>query len=98
VKSPPRSTQFVGRDGTSRVLTHFHISGSVGPTVRVALWNSDASTQHIQINTKNYSSCLINTKLLGDIRFRLKYNEDVDLTLQILKMGYKNNWNEYFYL
>ena len=44
----------------------------------------------IQINTKNYSSCLINTKLLGDdIRFRLKYNEDVDLTLQILKRGYK---------
>lgn len=45
----------------------------------------------LQINTKNYSSCLINTKLLFDnnIKFRLKYNEDVDLTLQILQKGFK---------
>ena len=43
------------------------------------------------INCKNYSSCLINTKLLDehDIKFRLKYNEDGDLTFQVLKHGFK---------
>ena len=40
----------------------------------------------IQVNTKNYSSCLINRDLLlkHNIQFRLKYNEDVDLTIQCL--------------
>lgn len=42
-----------------------------------------------QINTKNYSSCLIDTEICGDIRFRLKYNEDIDLTLQVLERGIK---------
>jgi hypothetical protein len=43
--------------------------------------------QPFQVNTKNYSSCLIDNRILQ--RFRLKYNEDVDLTLQILETGYK---------
>lgn len=41
----------------------------------------------IQLNTKVYSSMLINTELLDkhNIKFLLKYNEDVDLVLQCLK-------------
>lgn len=52
----------------------------------------------LQINTKNYSSCLINTKLLFDnnISFRLKYNEDVDLSLQILQKGLKTISTNFF--
>jgi len=43
----------------------------------------------IQFNCKNYSSLLINTELLDplNIKFRLLYNEDVDLTLQVLSNG-----------
>lgn len=43
----------------------------------------------LQHNCKNYSSMLINTELLDkhNIKFRLLYNEDVDLTLQILSKG-----------
>ena len=39
-----------------------------------------------QINSKVYSSMLINTKILDEvnIKFRLKYNEDVDLVMQCL--------------
>jgi len=41
----------------------------------------------ITVNSKVYSSMLINTEILDklDIKFRLKYNEDVDLVLQCLK-------------
>lgn len=40
----------------------------------------------LQVNRKNYSSLLLNLDLLKDnnIKWRLKYNEDVDLTLQVL--------------
>lgn len=43
----------------------------------------------LQHNCKNYSSLLINTELLDkfNIKFRLLYNEDVDLTLQVLSNG-----------
>lgn len=43
----------------------------------------------LQHNCKNYSSLLINTELLDkyNIKFRLLYNEDVDLTLQVLSQG-----------
>lgn len=43
----------------------------------------------LQHNCKNYSSLLINTALLDkyNIKFRLLYNEDVDLTLQVLSHG-----------
>jgi hypothetical protein len=39
------------------------------------------------VNHKNYSSLLLDLKLMNKykIRFRLKYNEDVDLTLQALQ-------------
>ena len=39
-----------------------------------------------QVNRKNYSSLLLDLQLLKNknIKFRLKYNEDVDLTLQAL--------------
>ena len=43
----------------------------------------------LQINTKNYSSSLIDTEVCGDIRFRLQYNEDIDFTLQVLERGIK---------
>ena len=43
----------------------------------------------VLINNKNYSSMLINVKLLREhhIHWRLKYNEDVDLTLQCFSKG-----------
>lgn len=43
----------------------------------------------LQINTKNYSSSLIDTEICGDIRFRLQYNEDIDFTFQVLEQGIK---------
>lgn len=43
----------------------------------------------IQVNTKNYSSCLIDTEICKDIRFRLQYNEDIDFTLRVLEKGIK---------
>lgn len=43
----------------------------------------------LQINTKNYSSSLIDTEICGDIRFRLQYNEDIDFTFQVLERGIK---------
>ena len=43
----------------------------------------------LQVNTKNYSSSLIDTDICDDIRFRLQYNEDIDFTLQVLERGIK---------
>jgi len=43
----------------------------------------------LQVNTKNYSSSLIDTEICGDIRFRLQYNEDIDFTFQVLERGIK---------
>jgi hypothetical protein len=43
----------------------------------------------LQVNTKNYSSSLIDTEVCGDIRFRLQYNEDIDFTFQVLERGIK---------
>lgn len=44
-----------------------------------------------QVNSKVYSSMLINTELLDkfNIKFTLKYNEDVDLCMECLKNGLK---------
>jgi hypothetical protein len=46
---------------------------------------NDLTTPFI-VNSKNYSSLLLDLELLNkyNIKFRLKYNEDVDLTLQAL--------------
>ena len=50
------------------------------------------------INCRNYSSLLINSKLLNnyDIKWRLKYNEDVDLTIQCITKGIKTISTNFF--
>lgn len=52
VKSAPRASQFVGRDGSSRTVVQFHLAGSTGTPVRVALWNPSEQALSLEANTR----------------------------------------------
>lgn len=59
-----------------------------GPHDQGFIVDRDADTSPIHWNSRVYSCTLVNTNLQLEERWRGRYNEDTDLSLRLLKLGY----------